>query len=111
MLAATSNTLPDRLGEDRFAAADFLREIQGLAAHFDVVRIDGEDYRHRGLPDGADRPLDAREVTDAGCGVPRLRQPSTTSTRCSRTWRPCTPAATARWSTASTWSAWRGCTP
>jgi cell division protein ZapE len=45
-LAATSNTLPDRLGEGRFAAADFLREIQGLAAQFDVVRIDGDDYRH-----------------------------------------------------------------
>ena len=49
-LAATSNTLPDRLGEERFAAADFLREIQGLAAHFDVVRIEGPDYRHRGAP-------------------------------------------------------------
>ncbi|MFZ0324252.1 MAG: cell division protein ZapE [Actinomycetes bacterium] len=49
-LAATSNTLPDRLGEQRFAADDFLREIQGLAAHFDVLRIDGDDYRHRGPP-------------------------------------------------------------
>ncbi len=49
-LAATSNTLPESLGEGRFAAADFMREIQGLAAHFDVLRIDGEDYRHRGLP-------------------------------------------------------------
>jgi cell division protein ZapE len=49
-LAATSNTLPDRLGEGRFAADDFLREIQGLSAHFDVYRIDGPDYRHRGLP-------------------------------------------------------------
>jgi cell division protein ZapE len=49
-LAATSNTLPDRLGEGRFQAIDFLREIQGLAAHFDVRRIDGPDYRHRGLP-------------------------------------------------------------
>jgi cell division protein ZapE len=48
-LAATSNTLPDRLGEDRFAATDFLREIHGLAAHFDVIRIDGPDYRHRGV--------------------------------------------------------------
>lgn len=47
MLAATSNTLPDRLGEGRFAASDFLREIQGLAAHFDVLRIEGPDYRHR----------------------------------------------------------------
>ena len=49
-LAATSNTLPDKLGEGRFAADDFLREIQGLASHFDVLRIEGEDYRHRGLP-------------------------------------------------------------
>lgn len=50
-LAATSNTLPDKLGEGRFAAADFLREIQGLAAHFRPLRIDGQDYRHRGLPE------------------------------------------------------------
>ncbi len=49
-LAATSNTLPDKLGEGRFAADDFLREIQGLSAHFDVLRIEGDDYRHRGLP-------------------------------------------------------------
>jgi cell division protein ZapE len=49
-LAATSNTLPGRLGRGRFAAQDFLREIQGLAAHFAVVGIEGEDYRHRGLP-------------------------------------------------------------
>ena len=51
MLAATSNTLPGKLGEGRFATADFLREIQGLSEHFLSVRIDGEDYRHRGLPD------------------------------------------------------------
>jgi cell division protein ZapE len=50
-LAATSNTLPDKLGEGRFAAQDFLREIQALSANFDVLRIDGEDYRHRGLPE------------------------------------------------------------
>jgi cell division protein ZapE len=49
-LAATSNTLPDKLGEGRFQAVDFLREIQALGAHFDVRRIDGPDYRHRGLP-------------------------------------------------------------
>ena len=63
-LAATSNTLPDRLGEGRFAADDFLREIQGLAAHFDVYRIDGEDYRHRGLPEAPD-PLSESEVVAA----------------------------------------------
>ncbi|WP_434062055.1 cell division protein ZapE [Actinotalea lenta] len=57
-LAATSNTLPESLGEGRFAAEDFMREIQSLAERFDVVRIDGPDYRHRaavgpaaGLPD------------------------------------------------------------
>jgi cell division protein ZapE len=63
-LAATSNTLPDRLGEGRFAADDFLREIQGLSAHFDVYRIDGEDYRHRGLPQ-APPPLAEDEVVTA----------------------------------------------
>ena len=47
-LAATSNTLPDALGQGRFAADDFLREIQRLSARFEVVTIDGEDYRHRG---------------------------------------------------------------
>ncbi len=50
-VAATSNTLPGSLGEGRFAAEDFLREIQALAARFEVVRVDGQDYRHRGLPD------------------------------------------------------------
>jgi len=57
-LAATSNTLPESLGEGRFAAEDFLREIQALAARFEVLRVDGPDYRHRhavepgpGLPD------------------------------------------------------------
>lgn len=63
-LAATSNTLPGKLGEGRFAAADFLREIQGLSAHFRTLRIDGEDYRHRGLP-AAPAPLAGEEVTAA----------------------------------------------
>jgi len=57
-IAATSNTLPDRLGEGRFAADDFVREIQGLAAHFEIIRIDGPDYRHRNALNGA-LPLDA----------------------------------------------------
>jgi cell division protein ZapE len=60
-LAATSNTLPDRLGEDRFAADDFLREIQAMAARFTAIRVDGPDYRHRGLPDPP-APLSAGEV-------------------------------------------------
>ncbi|MCL2090487.1 MAG: cell division protein ZapE [Micrococcales bacterium] len=46
-VAATSNTLPEALGEGRFAAEDFVREIQSLADRFEVLRIDGEDYRRR----------------------------------------------------------------
>ncbi|WP_059011361.1 cell division protein ZapE [Streptomyces specialis] len=68
-LAATSNTLPGKLGEGRFAAADFLREIQGLAAHFRALRIDGEDYRHRGLP-AAPAPRPDDEVASAARSVP-----------------------------------------
>jgi cell division protein ZapE len=64
LLAATSNTLPESLGEGRFAAEDFLREIQGLSAHFDVLRIEGEDYRHRGLP-AAPPPLTDEQVVAA----------------------------------------------
>lgn len=45
--AATSNTPPSALGEGRFAAADFQREIQGISDRFLIVSIDGEDYRHR----------------------------------------------------------------
>lgn len=63
-LAATSNTLPGKLGEGRFAAADFLREIQGLSAHFKALRIDGDDYRHRGLPE-APAPYSEEQVTQA----------------------------------------------
>ncbi|WP_257980507.1 cell division protein ZapE [Streptomyces sp. CB02959] len=68
-LAATSNTLPGKLGEGRFAAADFLREIQGLSAHFRALRIDGEDYRHRGLPE-APAPYDDETVARAAHRTP-----------------------------------------
>jgi len=46
-IAATSNTPPNALGEGRFAAQDFLREIDSLAARFEIMRIDGLDYRRR----------------------------------------------------------------
>ncbi|MEX2441763.1 MAG: cell division protein ZapE [Pontimonas sp.] len=46
-LAATSNTPPNALGEGRFAAGDFLREITALSDKFRTVRIEGEDYRKR----------------------------------------------------------------
>ncbi len=48
-VAATSNTPPNSLGEGRFAAEDFLREIQALSANFETVRIDGLDYRRRDI--------------------------------------------------------------
>jgi cell division protein ZapE len=58
-IAATSNTLPEQLGEGRFAAQDFLREINTLAGIFTTVRIKGPDYRHRDLPPAPEPPLDA----------------------------------------------------
>jgi cell division protein ZapE len=45
--ATTSNTPPAALGEGRFAADGFQREIQSVASKFVICRIDGEDYRHR----------------------------------------------------------------
>jgi cell division protein ZapE len=48
-IAATSNTPPNALGEGRFAAQDFLREIDALASRFTTLRIDGLDYRRRDL--------------------------------------------------------------
>ena len=46
---ATSNTPPNALGEGRFAAADFMREIQAMSDRFTTIRIDGVDYRQRDL--------------------------------------------------------------
>jgi cell division protein ZapE len=68
-VAATSNTLPDRLGEGRFAAEDFLREIQALSARFGVVRVDGPDYRHRGLP-AAPPPMAAADLAASAASIP-----------------------------------------
>jgi len=68
-LAATSNTLPDKLGEGRFAAQDFMREIQGLSARFEALRIDGDDYRHRGLP-AAPSPVADDVVDKVAHGAP-----------------------------------------
>jgi cell division protein ZapE len=63
-LAATSNTQPEDLGEGRFAADDFRREIQGLASRFRVIRVDGPDYRRRGITStGAPPSVDNAGVT------------------------------------------------
>jgi len=49
-VAATSNSLPERLGEGRFSADDFTREIAAIASWFEVVRVDGPDYRATARP-------------------------------------------------------------
>ncbi|MFT4127935.1 MAG: cell division protein ZapE [Gordonia sp. (in: high G+C Gram-positive bacteria)] len=61
-VVATSNTLPGQLGEGRFAAQDFLREIRKLSAVFETIRVDGPDYRHRDLPPAPDPHTDAELV-------------------------------------------------
>jgi cell division protein ZapE len=69
-IAATSNTPPNSLGEGRFAASDFLREIQSMSANFETIRIDGLDYRRRDVegravtlePDDYDRTLSALDA-------------------------------------------------
>jgi len=63
-LAATSNTPPNALGEGRFAAQDFLREIHAMSANFQTLRIDGTDYRHRAV-DGHAKVLTAAEYDAA----------------------------------------------
>jgi cell division protein ZapE len=67
-IAATSNTLPEQLGEGRFAAQDFLREINTLAKIFTTVRIEGPDYRHRDLPP-APEPLTDDDVRAGAADV------------------------------------------
>jgi cell division protein ZapE len=46
-VAVTSNTLPLDLGVGRFSQKDFRGEIEELAASFEVVRIEGDDFRQR----------------------------------------------------------------
>ena len=59
--AATSNTPPNALGQGRFAAKDFAREISAMADKFQIVSVDGEDYRHRPI-NGHTIPLTDAEL-------------------------------------------------
>ncbi|WP_411720411.1 cell division protein ZapE [Mycetocola sp.] len=61
-VAATSNTPPNALGEGRFAASDFLREIHAMSSHFTTLRIDGNDFRRRST-EGHAAVLDADAYT------------------------------------------------
>ncbi|MDU0368568.1 cell division protein ZapE [Microbacterium sp. KSW4-17] len=63
-LAATSNTPPNALGEGRFAAQDFLREIQSMSDSFRTIRIDGTDFRQRAI-DGEAKVLSGDEYRTA----------------------------------------------
>lgn len=62
-LCATSNTLPDKLGEGRFAADDFKREIRKLSDRFTTLRVDGPDFRHAGLAQAPD-PMSDDELVE-----------------------------------------------
>ena len=104
---------------------DFLREIQGLSAHFESVRIDGEDYRHRGLPDAPAAP----DLDDGQAGggegrrqLRRLRRPAghlaqvhpSSTARCSTgsascASRTCARSPTRRWR-CGWWCSPTGCT-
>src|SRR5699024_5347209 len=68
-VAATSNTLPEQLGEGRFAAKDFMREIRKMSGIFDSIRVDGPDYRHRNLPP-APEPMTDEELAADAAAVP-----------------------------------------
>jgi cell division protein ZapE len=46
----TSNTPPDAQGAGRFDAAHFQREIQNIAARFEIVPLIGPDYRKQEEP-------------------------------------------------------------
>jgi cell division protein ZapE len=68
-VAATSNTPPNALGEGRFAAADFLREIHGLASNFETLRIDGLDYRRRDTEGHAEALADDPAVENTAAAL------------------------------------------
>lgn len=56
----TSNTQPEHLGQGRFNAEDFKRQIQAIAERFTVLSIDGPDYRQRGA--GLGKPFKKSEL-------------------------------------------------
>ena len=89
-IAATSNTLPEQLGEGRFAAQDFLREINTLAFSRQCGSTD-QTIDIEGC-----RPLRNRSPTLRCASGPRNcpAQPSTISTLCAPIWRPCIPRVT-----------------
>jgi cell division protein ZapE len=64
LVATTSNTVPDELGRGRFDQKSFRAEIEELAGAFEVLRVEGDDYRHRHFEadPGGEYWLDAGEM-------------------------------------------------
>ena len=58
-VVATSNTEPGALGQGRFNAGDFQRQIQGIASRFSPHRVEGPDFRQRGT--APEEPLSGAE--------------------------------------------------
>lgn len=74
-VAVTSNTLPLELGSGRFSQKDFRAEVEELATAFEVLRIEGHDYRHRhfsatfGEEYSTDRATVERRLANSGDNV------------------------------------------
>jgi cell division protein ZapE len=66
-VATTSNTIPDELGRGRFDQKSFTGEIEELSGAFEVLEIEGEDFRHRRFTADPGRAyfLDERGVDEA----------------------------------------------
>lgn len=71
-IAVTSNTLPMELGAGRFSQKDFKSEIEELAGAFEVIRIEGDDFRHRHfeLDPGLEYFSPAAELDRMGAAAP-----------------------------------------
>jgi cell division protein ZapE len=67
-VATTSNTIPDELGRGRFDQKSFTAEIEELSSAFEVLRVEGDDYRHRRFEAV---PGSARFLDDATMDVAR----------------------------------------
>jgi cell division protein ZapE len=76
-VVTTSNTLPSDLGQGRFAAEAFGREIGEIAARFEVVSIDGEDYRHRHWDEFDLTPSDGQDASALRRAYAEDRAPET----------------------------------
>ncbi|GAA4019572.1 cell division protein ZapE [Deinococcus rubellus] len=66
-VVTTSNTEPGALGQGRFNARDFERQIKGIASRFRNLQLDGPDYRQRGA-------VPAQIMSEAEFGTWQQRQ-------------------------------------